>query len=120
MNLGVSCFLNAAVQALVPVWFNTYGDNAAPATRLGQLLVHQLEHAVHGVAISGKQCTDLLRSLPPGFGWSVTSTGKFSYAMEDSTECFNLLLNELRSAGCGCIKCRGVLPSACLHSSALH
>jgi len=119
VNLGVSCFLNAAVQALVPVWFNTYGDNAAPATRLGQLLVHQLEHAVHGVAVSGKQCTELLRSLPAGFGWSVTSTEKVSYAMEDATECFNLLLNELKSAGCGRIKWPVVLPRAFLHSSAL-
>jgi hypothetical protein len=104
VNLGVSCFLNAAVQVLVPVWFNTYGDNAAPTTRLGQLLVHQLEHAVLGVAVSGEHCTDLLRSLPAGFGWSVTSTGKVSHAMKDATECFDMLLNELRSAGCGCIK----------------
>jgi hypothetical protein len=68
--------------------------------------VGQLEHAVHGVAVSGKQCAELLRSLPAGFGWSMTSTGKLSYAMEDATECFDLLLNELRSAGCGCIKWR--------------
>ena len=60
VNLGRSCFLNAALQALVPVWYNTYGVRDTPAAPLAKLAVEQMERLVHGVSPSRTQCSDLL------------------------------------------------------------
>ena len=43
LNLGCSCFLNAAVQALLPVWYNTYGERATPAQPLAKLAAEQMD-----------------------------------------------------------------------------
>ena len=46
--MGDSCFLNAVLQALVPVWCNTYGERDTPAAPLAKLAVEQMERLVHG------------------------------------------------------------------------
>ena len=43
LNLGCSCFLNAAVQALLPVWYNTYGERATPTQPLAKLAAEQMD-----------------------------------------------------------------------------
>ena len=48
VNLGASCFLNAALQALVPVWYSTYGVCATPAAPLAKLAVAQMDPAGSG------------------------------------------------------------------------
>ena len=47
LNLGLSCFLNAAVQALLPVWYKTYSERATP-TPLARLVLEQMDRLVHG------------------------------------------------------------------------
>ena len=64
LNLGYSCFLNAAVQALLPVWYNTYGERATPEQPQARLAAEQMERLAHGVLPAKTQCSDLLRALP--------------------------------------------------------
>ena len=58
--MGASCFLNAALRALVPVWYDTYGERDTPAAPLAKLVVEQMERLVHGDSPSRMQCCDLL------------------------------------------------------------
>ena len=78
------------------------------AVALARLAVEQMERLAHGVPPSKTQCSDLLRALPPGCGWSFgdDDDDRVVYTMEDSTECFVHMLDALRSADarhCSCL-----------------
>ena len=48
LNLGLSCFLNAAVQALLPVWNNAYSERATPTGPLAKLAVEHVGRMRYG------------------------------------------------------------------------
>jgi hypothetical protein len=107
LNLRNTCFLNATLQALLAVYYNTASVRPTPADSflLAKQAVQQMERLVHGVSPSREQCEALLCELPYNFGWHYDENARVVSVMEDASECFVKLLDALRFADPGSCSC---------------